>query len=250
MMLAWLLACTSSTPLPPLSTGDSSTPPVKASDDVLGRFPPVVVATSPVSGAVGVEPGLDELLVTFSKPMNERAWSWVSAGAVPFPGGAAVDFETGERHVMSGLALDADTAYLAWLNDPAGTFQSFEDRDGRAALPYPLAFVTGPDEDALAGLPAAVTRTSVVSGSAEVDPSIREIEIDYSTEVLSTTVTSSSHHPGEELPVSRVRGVGTGLRLEVTLQAGVTYAAWIEVEAADGSVVAPYLLYFQTAPAP
>lgn len=48
----------------------------RAADDVsLQAVPPVVIKTLPEAGTDGVDPGLPEIKVTFSKEMKDGSWS-------------------------------------------------------------------------------------------------------------------------------------------------------------------------------
>src|SRR5688572_28518753 len=60
-------------------TDTDDPPPVEVGNDVdLGRYPPVIIAVTPVSGSLEVDVGLAGMSVTFSKAMALDRWSWVS----------------------------------------------------------------------------------------------------------------------------------------------------------------------------
>jgi tRNA A-37 threonylcarbamoyl transferase component Bud32 len=102
---------------------------------------PVVVSTVPQSGASGVDPGLRELRVTFSKPMLEETWSWVDLGDGTFP------MMTGKpRYLQDGrtcvlpVKLEPGRVYATWIN--TDSYVNFQDTEGRPAVPYLLIFET------------------------------------------------------------------------------------------------------------
>jgi RNA polymerase sigma-70 factor (ECF subfamily) len=107
----------------------------------LAAAPPVVVDTSPKSGATDVDPELKEIRVTFSKPMMDESWSWSQASDETYPE------TTGEpRYLADGktcvlpVNLAPSKSYEIWLNSEK--FHNFKDRDGRPAVPHYLRFQT------------------------------------------------------------------------------------------------------------
>lgn len=251
-MRSWLVGCAVMMGCgggDPATTGDTGTSTyVPAGNDVpIDRFPPVVIATTPVSGTSGVSDKITEMSVEFSKPMRDSTWSWVQTGQAAFPKGGEVAYRSDTVNVYSGLTLSFDTAYLAWINDPDGRYTAFQGADGRSAVAFPLVFTTGTSRAGLDGLPTTVIRTSVVSGISGVDPAITEIEVEFSKDVDPTTATVVADGNRTGLDVAGMRGaIGRLLTLEVSLIPANTYAVWIEADAVDGSTVAPYLLYFRT----
>lgn len=105
----------------------------------LESAPPVVVKTVPVAGSANVDPGLTEIRVTYSKPMQDRSWSWCT-----WREESQLD-STGQPHYLADgrtcvlpVKLQPGKFYATWLN--SGEFQNFKDRDGRPAVPYLLTF--------------------------------------------------------------------------------------------------------------
>ncbi len=103
--------------------------------------PPVVVSTVPESGAVSVDPSLNEIRVTFSKLMQDGSWSWSTWGEENYPE------TTGQpRYLADGwtcvlpVKLKPGKLYAIWLNSE--TFKNFKDANGQPALPYLLIFET------------------------------------------------------------------------------------------------------------
>ena len=109
--------------------------------EIVGRLPPVVVQTSPVSGNTRVDSSVSEIRVTFSKEMADGSWSWIAVSPDTFPK------TTGEpRYLADGrtcvlpVKLEAGRTYATWLN--SNKFKNFKDAQGRPAVPYLLIFET------------------------------------------------------------------------------------------------------------
>jgi len=107
----------------------------------LDTAPPVVVTTQPMAGATGVDAGLAELSVTFSKPMQDRSWSWSTWGEENYPemAGEPRYLDDGRTCVLP-VKLEPGKFYATWLNSQK--FKNFMDLDGRPAVPYLLTFTT------------------------------------------------------------------------------------------------------------
>jgi len=138
-----------------------------ASSITLETAPPVVVKTIPVAGATGVDPGLTEIRVTYSKAMGTRSWSWSTWGQENFPETTGQPrYLPDERTCVLPVKLEPNKFYATWLN--SDKFKNFKDRSGRPAVPYLLTFTTGGSVgDTEAYLPTFTTGGSV--GDTEVD---------------------------------------------------------------------------------
>jgi len=103
--------------------------------------PPVVVSTVPESGAADVDPGLEELRVTFSEPMQDGGWSWTKWTDDSFPEtrGQARFLEDGRTCVLP-VQLQRGKVYAIWINSEH--HQNFKDRHSLPAVPYLLIFET------------------------------------------------------------------------------------------------------------
>jgi Bacterial Ig-like domain len=116
-------------------------PPLNAQEVSLESAPPVVVSTTPTAGSVGVDPGLAELRVSFSKPMQDGSWSWSTWGEDTFP--EMTDkpryLEDGKTCVLP-VKLQPGKFYATWLN--SSKFRNFKDASGNPAVPYLLTFRT------------------------------------------------------------------------------------------------------------
>jgi len=109
----------------------------------LATAPPVVVRAVPESGTDGVDPGLAEIKVTYSKDMMDRTWSWSTWGQGTFPD------TTGKPHYLIDkrtcvlpVKLKPGKMYAIWLN--SNNFGNFKDATGHSAVPYLLVFKTKP----------------------------------------------------------------------------------------------------------
>jgi hypothetical protein len=118
-----------------------ATAAAKAEDLTLQSARPVVVKTVPPAGAADVDAGLTEIKVIFSKPMQDGSWSWSTWGEENFPKttGNPRYLPDGRTCVLP-VKLQPGKFYATWLN--SDKFHGFQDRDGRAAVPYLLSFVT------------------------------------------------------------------------------------------------------------
>lgn len=105
---------------------------------------PVVVKTVPAAGAEDVDPATKEVSVTFSKPMNDKSWTWaqdLGRGKDLPSGDSKPAFDQDKKTCTLAVKLEPETTYAVWLN--GGKFMSFVDADGTPSLPYLLVFRTG-----------------------------------------------------------------------------------------------------------
>ena len=110
----------------------------------LDELRPSVARTFPACGADDVSPDLDEISVTFSKDMKTtgHCWSWCMERKDSFP--ALTDktrFLEDGRTCVLGVELEPETTYAIWIN--TAKYQSFQDPQGRKAVPYLFVFRTG-----------------------------------------------------------------------------------------------------------
>lgn len=114
---------------------------VRADEITLESLPPVVVKTVPEAGAAEVDPKLSEIKVTFSKDMQDGAWSWVTLSKESFP---KLDGEPkylkDKRTCVLPVKLEPGRTYAIWVNSEK--FDNFKDTGGRSAVPYLLVFKT------------------------------------------------------------------------------------------------------------
>jgi hypothetical protein len=120
-----------------------STPGLIASAEELrvASAPPVVVSTEPRPGQTDVAPSTAEIRVTFSRPMRNDSWSWVTVSDASFPKMTANPrFLDDQRTCVLPVSLEPGKTYAMWLNQPP--HENFQDQDGHKAVPYLLVFET------------------------------------------------------------------------------------------------------------
>jgi type II secretory pathway pseudopilin PulG len=101
---------------------------------------PVVVRTFPEAGASNVPSDLDQILVTFSKPMLPGSWSWGVVGEDKSLQQAGVAQYVDAHTWALKVPLEPGRVYGFWLNGE--TAAGFKDAAGVPALPYVLVFET------------------------------------------------------------------------------------------------------------
>jgi len=115
--------------------------PASAGEPSLQSAPPVVVKTVPVAGSTGVDPGLTEIRVTYSKPMTDGSWSWSTWGEEnELEGTGEPRYLADGRTCVLPVKLQPGKFYATWLN--SDKFHNFQDSTGRPAVPYLLTFQT------------------------------------------------------------------------------------------------------------
>lgn len=114
---------------------------VLADDVTLESVPPVVVKTIPEAGAGEVDPKLTEIKVTFSKDMQDGAFSWVTHSKESFPKMDGKPTYLGDKRTsVLPVRLEPGKTYAIWVN--SAKFGNFKDTEGRSAVPYLLVFRT------------------------------------------------------------------------------------------------------------
>jgi len=114
---------------------------VHATDVSVQGLPPVVVKTIPESGSLGVDHGLREIRVTFSKDMRDGSWSCVNLSGDTFPASAGDSrYEQDRRTFVWPVKLQPGKTYAILLNNEK--YKNFKDVKGNPAMPYLLVFET------------------------------------------------------------------------------------------------------------
>lgn len=136
-----------------------------AAEMSLDSAPPVVVRTVPMAGATNVDARLNEIQVTFSKPMRDRSWSWSTWGKENFPELTGEPrYLEDQRTCVLPVNLQPGRFYATWLNSER--FKNFKDTNDRPAVPYLLTFVTSAAQKA-ASLAAAARNASEVGAHGD-----------------------------------------------------------------------------------
>src|SRR5438128_11375301 len=88
----------------------------RADDVTLGTVPAVVVKTVPEAGAGEVDPKLTEIKVTFSKDMQDGAWSWAMISKESFPTlDGKPKYLKDKRTCVLPVKLESGKTYAIWM---------------------------------------------------------------------------------------------------------------------------------------
>ncbi|MFT3869799.1 MAG: Ig-like domain-containing protein [Nibricoccus sp.] len=104
---------------------------------------PVVVSTIPLTNAKDIAPGLTEIRVTFSKPMQDSATFTPVDQKKPIAPdliASKPSFSDDHKTFILKLNLKPNTKYAFWINSPK--FKNFKDTSGQPSTPYQLTFQT------------------------------------------------------------------------------------------------------------
>ncbi len=121
----------------PCDTGLGLAP--QPNQDYLAAYNPSVVRTVPQAGDQAVDPGLEEIRVSFSKDMRNMSWSWVQISNDSFPESSGAEY-VDERTNVLHVTLEPDHVYVIWVNSE--NYTNFKDTYGLSAVPYLLTFGT------------------------------------------------------------------------------------------------------------
>jgi RNA polymerase sigma-70 factor (ECF subfamily) len=112
-----------------------------ADEITLETAQPVIVKTSPQSGAMDIDAKTKEIQVTFSKNMADNSWSWIQLSDESIPKIIGKPkYLKDKRTCVVSVKLEPGKTYAIWLNSEK--FGNFKDVDGRSAVPYLLVFKT------------------------------------------------------------------------------------------------------------
>jgi beta-lactamase regulating signal transducer with metallopeptidase domain len=141
---------------------------------------PTIVKTNPKIGATGVDPGLEEISVTFDRDMDTGGYSWTGGGE-HFPqspeGAGAVWVD--KRTCVLPVRLERGKFYRVGINSTS--FQNFRSELG---VPTPTAAIFFTTEGAPKSLERQVRIPKVVkmtpdNGDADVDPGLKVIRVEF-----------------------------------------------------------------------
>lgn len=121
----------------------------------LETAPPVVVRTEPVAGANRVDPRTSEIVVRFTKTMQDASWSWDTYSQESYPETTGQPKYADPQTCVLPVKLQPNKFYAIWVNSEK--FKNFKDTGGRPAVPYLLTFTTAGEAEAQptpASLPA------------------------------------------------------------------------------------------------
>ena len=114
---------------------------VFAADISFETAPPVVVRTEPIAGTTRVDSRTSEIVVQFSKAMQDGSWSWSTWGEENFPEmNGQPKYADDKKTFVLPVKLQPGKFYAIWLNSEK--FKNFKDTGGRPAVPYLLTFTT------------------------------------------------------------------------------------------------------------
>jgi len=134
-----------------------------AADFSLETAPPVVVRTEPIAGATQIDPRTSEIVVRFSKEMQDGNWSWSTWSQESYPETTGQPKYADKKTCVLPVKLQPGRFYAIWVNSEK--FKNFKDTSGRAAVPYLLTFSTaGGEESRPAPIDTPVSATTDIKG--------------------------------------------------------------------------------------
>jgi RNA polymerase sigma-70 factor (ECF subfamily) len=155
-------------------------------EDAASAAPPRVVKASPDNGATGVDPATSEVRVVFDQPMNTGGFSFVGGGET-YPKTRGKPAWVDDRTCVLPVALEPEHEY--WLSINSDRFTNFRSAGGEPAVPYPIAFKTGPAKPGASPPPPEVGPARPAAAPSRLTPELnraaiaqlkRAIDLDYS----------------------------------------------------------------------
>jgi hypothetical protein len=108
----------------------------------MGWANPRVVATTPASGAIRVDPSTTEVSVTFNEPMSGMGMAIVRSKNGDYPETGEISWSDDMTILTIGVKLEPNKNYAMWFN--YGRAQGLRNEKGLVSVPFELAFSTGP----------------------------------------------------------------------------------------------------------
>ena len=104
---------------------------------------PTVVKLEPANGATGVDPGIEEIRVTFDRPMATGGMSWCGGGESfpPIREGLSIYWTEDGLTCVMPVALAPNHRYEMMINCPS--YRNFQSAEGVTVDPVPYSFQTG-----------------------------------------------------------------------------------------------------------
>ncbi|MEQ8846974.1 Ig-like domain-containing protein [Botrimarina sp.] len=217
---------------------------------------PVVVSTSPERGATGVDPSVDEIRVTFDRPMRRGDHSWTGGGD-DFP---TIDKARNvawpdDRTCVLPVKLRSGKFYRVGIN--SSSYENFKSADGKPAAHTAICFTTAGAKRSVERR-AAAPQVKVLSpepGATDVDPSLDRITVEFDSPMGEgmSWVKADGGWPGAEGRPAEWSRDGRSCSLPVDLDPGLTYklqlngSHYVNFQSKWGVPLAPVEWTFTTA---
>jgi beta-lactamase regulating signal transducer with metallopeptidase domain len=141
--------------------------------------PPRILSSTPRTGDTEVDPGLQQLTVTFDRDMDTGGYSWTGGGP-EFPGREDQRPQWRDKRTCV-LPVKLETAHYYRVGINAPSFQNFRSATGMAVIPTAIHFTT---KGASLELKRKATHPQIVAltpknGARDVDPSLTELRVTF-----------------------------------------------------------------------
>lgn len=225
----------------------------------LADLPARVIDSSPKPFATGVPTTLNQVSVTFDRPMNIESRGGL--GSVRFCGVGLVGRETQPAWDATGtilsipVSLEPDVTYSLAINESKN--RGLVDANGVPAVGYFMVFSTG--ARTTEEFPPYVVKTDPENGARDVDYRLKTMTVTFSRPVAPNDCSWVIYQGSGEYPAPRDAGMPqlSGDRLTATLQirlspdtvyaVGVNDPAYFGYKDVRGWPVLPYGACFKTA---
>ena len=161
---------------------------------------PRIVSTSPALGATEVDPGLQEITVTFDRDMGP-GFSWTGGGPESPPQREGQKpFWRDRRTCVLPVQLERAKYYRVGINSPSR--QNFRSAEGVPVRPLVIYFTTqGASEELLAKVAKPrIVKLEPPNGAPDVDPNLTELRVTFNVPMQSgfSWTGSGPQFPGRE----------------------------------------------------
>ena len=224
------------------------------------ELPPRVIECSPKPFATNVDPKIQQITITFDRPMNKASAPGFGAlrfaGVYPAPMKAQPTWDATGTICSLPVTLEPDVTYAVAVN--SSKQRTFVDDKGIPALGFAWAFATG--ERAAEDFPAYVVKSDPPLGAKEADFRKQEITVTFSRPVAPGDFSwvlqrGSGEYPGaREGEAPRLSTDRLTATLEVRLSPNTVYALGVNdvfyygYKDIKGRPALPFGLCFKTAP--